>query len=94
MMALEMMKHKNFLLEKSNEDLSLAAMSTMSPLQDRQDSGRLTHSTTSLVIVCLIILVLGLVNGHRSLGSVEARALYTLSMVRCVLVICAVPGSV
>merc|ERR1711868_329818 len=62
MMALEMMKHKNFLLEKSNENLSLAAMSTMSPLQDRQDS-RMTHSTTSLVIVCLIILVLGLVTG-------------------------------
>ena len=62
MLALEMMKHKNFLREKSNEDLSLAAMSTMSPLQDRQDS-RMTHSTTSLVIVCLIILVLGLVTG-------------------------------
>ena len=61
MMALEMMKHKNFLLEKSNEDL--AAMSTMSPLQDRHDTGRMTHSTTSLVIVCLIILVLGLVTG-------------------------------
>ena len=63
MMALEMMKHKNFLLEKSNENLSLAAMSTMSPLQDRQDGGRMTHSTTSLIIVCLIILVLGLVTG-------------------------------
>jgi len=63
MMTLEMMKHRNFLLEKSNEDLSLAAMSTMSPLQDKHDSGRMSHSTSSLVIVSLIILVLGLVTG-------------------------------
>ena len=61
MMALEMMKHKNFLLEKSNEDLM--TMSTMSPLQGQQPASRLSHSTTSLVIVCLIILVLGLVTG-------------------------------
>ena len=28
-----------------------------------QEAGRMSHSTTSLVIVCLIILVLGLVTG-------------------------------
>ena len=36
--------------------------STMSPLQDRQNRGS-THSTTSLVILSLIVLVLGLVTG-------------------------------
>merc|ERR1719471_2250011 len=59
-MALEMLKQKNFLLERNNENLSMA--STMSPLQDRQKRIS-THSTTSLVILSLIVLVLGLVTG-------------------------------
>lgn len=63
MRMLDVMKQRNFMLERSNEDLSSAALSTMSPLLDRQEAGRMSHSTTSLVIVCLIILVLGLVTG-------------------------------
>ena len=51
--------NQNFLLERSNENLS---MSTMSPLQDRQNRAA-SHSTTSLVILSLIVLLLGLVTG-------------------------------
>ena len=36
MQMLDVMKQKNFMLERSNEDLSSATLSTMSPLKDRQ----------------------------------------------------------
>lgn len=63
LMTLEMMRHKNYLLEKNNQNLSIQAMSTMSPLMETQGQTRLTHSTNSLVIVSFILLILGLVMG-------------------------------
>ena len=63
MMALEMLKQKNYLLERNNQNLSMQAMSTMSPLLSKQEEIRFTHSSTSLIIVSCILLLLGLVLG-------------------------------
>jgi hypothetical protein len=63
MMALEMMRHKNYLLESSNKNLSLQAMSTMSPMMARKEYSMLSHSTTSMAIVSFFLLITGLVLG-------------------------------
>ena len=63
LLALEMLRHKNFLLERNNENLTAQAQSTMSPLQDRQAGAGGSHSTGSLVLLSLVILLLGLVTG-------------------------------
>ena len=63
LLALEMLRHKNFLLERNNENLTAQAQSTMSPLQDRQAGAAGNHSTGSLVLLSLVILLLGLVTG-------------------------------
>ena len=63
MAALEMMRHTNYLLESSNQNLSMQATSTMSPLLARKEQSKVSYSTTSLIIVSMFLLVTGLVLG-------------------------------
>ena len=63
MMALELMRHKNYLLESSNQNLTLQALSTTSSLMAGRDYTMFPHSTTSLLMVSLFILLTGLAIG-------------------------------
>jgi hypothetical protein len=63
MTALEMMRHTNYLLESSNKNLNMHAMSTMSPLLASNEQSKVSYSTTSLIIVSMLLLVTGLVLG-------------------------------
>ena len=63
MMALELMRHKNYLLESSNQNLTLQTMSTTSSLLTGNEHPMFLHSTTSLLIISIFILVSGLVLG-------------------------------
>ena len=63
MTSLEMMRHTNYLLESSYQNLSMQAMSTITPFLARNEQSRVSYSTTSLIMVSLFLLVTGLVLG-------------------------------
>ena len=63
MMALELMRHKNYLLESSNQNLTLQSLSTTSSLMAGKEHTSFFHSTTSLFMISMFILVTGLVLG-------------------------------
>ena len=58
------MKGQNYQLEKRNEELSKqVSPNTISPLLLQKEDTRLTHSTTSLIIVSFLLLIIGIVLG-------------------------------
>ena len=63
MMTLEMIKQQNFLLERNNQNLSMQATTTASPLIGSNTMTGVTYSTTSLIIFSFILLFIGLVLG-------------------------------
>ena len=61
---LEGMKRHNYQLEKKNEKLSKQVSPiTRSPLLVKKEDTRLTHSTTSLILVSILVLIIGIVLG-------------------------------
>ena len=84
MMTLEMMRHKNYLLERNNQNLSMQVMSTMSPLQDKKEN---THSTTSFIMISFILIIFGIILGggasswynHRSVEVMELCHVFSSS---------------
>ena len=62
-MTLDMMKQQNFLLEKNNQNLSMQASTTTSPLIGTYTMTGETYSTASLIIFSFILLFTGMVLG-------------------------------
>eukprot|EP00092_Neocalanus_flemingeri_P001711 GFUD01001826.1.p1 GENE.GFUD01001826.1~~GFUD01001826.1.p1 ORF type:complete len:413 (-),score=166.86 GFUD01001826.1:124-1362(-) len=64
MKTLEIMRQQNYLLQRNNQNLSKQAKSsTMSPLLAKEEQTKLSHSTTSLIIVSTLLMIIGLVLG-------------------------------